>query len=163
MANGLKTLTTQKAVYPLIYNPLADTSAIAWLLVFENLGNSSPNNGISNGSITMFFQTLPSISAVRFLIHYVFTSPPFGQDKACCKLNESPQIHSVGKRSREMLYLIRIAYQKACFSRKKTFLIDHFQDFETKILIALKKLKTSFKQKSLCVAFMFTQMSFGII
>ena len=25
------------------------------------------------------------------------SSPPFGQDKACCKLNESPQTHSVNK------------------------------------------------------------------
>ena len=35
-------------------NPLADTFALAWLLVFEDLGNSSPVNGVSNGSITTF-------------------------------------------------------------------------------------------------------------
>ena len=124
MANGLKTLTSQKAVCPLIHNHLAETSAPAWLLVFEDFGSSSPVNGVSNGSITTFLQTSPSISAVRFLslLCLVITSPPFGQDKACCKLNESPQTHSVGKRSRGILYLICIASQKACFSRKKPFL-----------------------------------------
>ena len=102
-------------------NPLADTSALAWLLVFEDLENSSPVNSVSNVSITTFLQTLPTISAVKFLIslYLVITSPPFGQDKVCCKLNESQQTHSVGKRSRGILYLIRIASQKACFSRKK--------------------------------------------
>ena len=91
LANGLKTLTSQKAVCPLIHNPLADTSALAWLLVFEDFGSSSPVNGVSNGSITTFLQTSPSISAVRFLssLCLVITGPPFGQDKACCKLNES--------------------------------------------------------------------------
>ena len=47
---------------------------------------------------------------------------PFGQDKSCCKLNECPQTHSVGKRSKGILHLIRIASQKACFCRKKIFL-----------------------------------------
>ena len=114
----------QKAVCPLICNTLADLSALAWLLVFEDFRSSSPVNGVSNGSITTFLQTSPSISAVRFLssLCLVITSPPFGQDKACCKLNESPQTHSVGKRSRGILYQIRIVSQKACFSRKK----DHF-------------------------------------
>ena len=99
MANGLKTLTSQKAVCPLIHNHLAETSAPAWLLVFEDFGSSSPVNGVSNGSITTFLQTSPSISAVRFLssLCLVITSPPFGQDKACCKLNESLQTHSVNK------------------------------------------------------------------
>ena len=97
LANGLKTLTSQKAFCPLIHNPLADTSALAWLLVFVDFGSSFPISGVSNGSITTFLQTSPSISAVRFLISLclVITSPPFGQDKACCKLNESPQTHSV--------------------------------------------------------------------
>ena len=97
--NGLKNLTSQKAVCPLFHNPLADTSALAWLLVFEDFGSSSPVNGVSNGSITTFLQTSPSISAVRFLssLCLVITSPPFRQDKVCCKLNESPQTHSVGK------------------------------------------------------------------
>ena len=114
----------QKAVCPLICNTLADLSALAWLLVFEDFRSSSPVNGVSNGSITTFLQTSPCISAVRFLslLCLVITSSPFGQDKACCKLNESPQTHSVGKRSRGILYQIRIASQKACFSRKK----DHF-------------------------------------
>ena len=97
----------------------------AWLLVFVDFGSSSPINAVSNGLITTFLQTSPSISAVRFLssLCLVITIPPFGQDKACCKLNESPQTHSVGKRSRGILYLIRIASHKACFSRKKkTFL-----------------------------------------
>ena len=51
----------------------------------------------------------------------VITSPPFGQDKACCKLIESPEIHSVGKRFRGILHLIRIASQKL-FSPEKPFL-----------------------------------------
>ena len=99
LANGLKTLTSQKAVCPLIHNPLVDTSALAWLLEFENFGTSSPINGLSNGSITTFLQILPSISAVRFLssLCLVITSPPFGQDKACCKLNESSQTYRVNK------------------------------------------------------------------
>ena len=99
LANGLKTLTSQKAVCLLIYNPLAGTFALAWLLVFEDFRSSSPVNGVSNGSITTFLQTSPSISAVRFLssLCLVITSPPFGQDKACCKLNESPQTYSVYK------------------------------------------------------------------
>ena len=120
----MKTLASQKAVCPLFHNPLGDTSALAWLHVFEDFGNSSPVSGVSNGSITLFLQTSPSISAVRFLnsLCLVITSPPFGQDKACCKLNESLQTYSVGKRSREILYLIRIASQKACFSPKKPFL-----------------------------------------
>ena len=115
---------SQKVVCPLINNPLADTSALAWLLIFEDLGNSSPINGVSNDSITTFLQTSPSISARRFLslLCLVITSPPFGQDKAYCKLHESPQTHSVGKCSRGILYLILIASQKACFSRKEPFL-----------------------------------------
>ena len=64
MANGLKTLTSQKAVFPLIHNHLAETSAPAWLLVFEDFGSSSPVNGVSNGLIITFWQTSPSISAV---------------------------------------------------------------------------------------------------
>ena len=121
----MKTLASQKVVCPLFHNPLADTSALAWLHVFEDFGSSSPVSGVSNDSITTFLQTSPSISAVRFLssLCLVITSPPFGQDKACCKLNESPQTHSVGKRSRGILYLIRIASQKACFSRKKHLFI----------------------------------------
>ena len=115
-----KPFTSQKVVCPLIHKLLADTSALAWLLVFEDLGNFSPVNGVSKGSITTFLQTSPNISAVSFLslLCLVITSPPFGQDKACCKLIESPQTHSVGKRSRGILYLTRIASQKACFSRK---------------------------------------------
>ena len=56
-------------------------------------------------------QNSPSISNTRFLssLCLVITSPQFGQEKACCKLNESPQRHSGGKRSRGILYLIRIA------------------------------------------------------
>ena len=90
---------SQKVVCPLIHNPLADASALAWLLVFEDFGSSSPINGIRNGSITTFLQTSPSISAVSFLssLCLVITSPPLGQDKACCKLNEFPQTHSVRK------------------------------------------------------------------
>ena len=84
-------LTSQKAVCTLIRNPLADTSALAWLLVFKDFGNSSLANGVSNGSITNL-QTSPNISVVRFLssLCLVITSPLFGQDKACCKLHESP-------------------------------------------------------------------------
>ena len=126
MASGywVENLYVPKGHLPIIHDSLADTSALAWLLVFEDFGSSSPVNGVSNGSITTFLQTSPSISAVRFLssLCLVITSPPFGQDKACCKLNESPQTHSVGKRSRGILYLIRIASQKACFSREKPFL-----------------------------------------
>ena len=99
LANGLKTLTSQKTVCPFIHNPLADTSALAWLLVFEDFGSSSPFNGVSNGWINTFLQTSPSIPAVRFLISLclVTTSSPFGQDKACCKSNESLETHSVNK------------------------------------------------------------------
>ena len=101
MASGywVENLYVTKGRLPIIHNPLADTSALAWLLVFEDFGTSSPVNGVSNGSITTFLQTSPSISAVRFLssLCLVITSPPFGQDKACCKLNESPQTHSVNK------------------------------------------------------------------
>ena len=64
LANGLRTLTSQKTFCPLIHNPLADTPALAWLFVFENFGSSSPVNGVNNGSITTFLQTSPSISAV---------------------------------------------------------------------------------------------------
>ena len=87
----------QKTVCRLMHNPLADTSALTWLLVFEDLGNSTPVNGVSNGSIITFLQPLPSISAVRILISLcrVTTNPPFEQDKACCKLNESPQTQTV--------------------------------------------------------------------
>ena len=46
----------------------------------------------------------------------------FRTRQACCKLNESPETHSVGKLSRGILYRIRIASQKACFSRKRPFL-----------------------------------------
>ena len=73
--------------------------ALAWLHILEDFGSSSPVNGVSNGSITTFLQTLPCISAVRFLslLCLGITSPPFGQDKACCKLNGSPQTYSVNK------------------------------------------------------------------
>ena len=83
-----------------------------------------PSNDVSNCSITTFLQTSPSISAVRFLnsLSLVITKPPFGQGKASFKLNESPQTHSVGKRSRGILYLISIESQKAGFSRKRQFL-----------------------------------------
>ena len=120
LANGLKTLTLQKTACSLIHNPVADTSALAWLLVFEDFGSSSPVNGVSNGSITTFLQTSPSISAVRFLssLCLVITSLPFGQDKACYKLSESPQTHSVGKRSRGILYCIPEGF----FLQKKPFL-----------------------------------------
>ena len=46
LANGLKIFTSQKAVCPLIHNPLAGTSALSWLLVFEDFGSSSPVNGV---------------------------------------------------------------------------------------------------------------------
>ena len=90
---------SQKAFCPSIHNPLADTSALAWLLVFEDFRSSSPVSGVSNGSIVTFLQTSPSISSVRFLssLCLVITSPPFGQDKACCKLNESPEKHGANK------------------------------------------------------------------
>ena len=65
LANGFKILMSRKAVCPFIHNSLADTSALAWLPVFEDLGNSSLINGVSNGSITTFLQTSPSISAER--------------------------------------------------------------------------------------------------
>ena len=99
LANGLKTHTSQKTICLSIYNPLADTSALAWLLVFEEFGSSSPVNGVSNSSIPTFLRTSPSISAIRFLslLCLVITRPPFRQDKACCKLSESPQTHSVNK------------------------------------------------------------------
>ena len=42
LANGLKTPTSQKVVCPLIHNSLADASALGWLLVFADLGNSFP-------------------------------------------------------------------------------------------------------------------------
>ena len=124
LANGLKILSSQKAVCPLLDNPLADN--LAWLLVFEDLENSSPVNGVSNSSITTFLQTSPSILAVRFLssLCLVIPSPPFGQDKACCKLNVFPQTHSVGNHFREILYLIRTAFQKAYFLQKET--ISHY-------------------------------------
>ena len=82
-----------KGHLPLIDNPLADTSTVAWLLVFQDFGISSPVNGVCNGSITTFLQTSPSISAERFLslLFLVIANSPFGQDKACCKLKESPQ------------------------------------------------------------------------
>ena len=57
-ANGLKTLTSQKAVCLLIHNPLADTSALAWLFIFEDSTSSSPVNGVSNGTITTYFGKL---------------------------------------------------------------------------------------------------------
>ena len=109
----------------LIHKPLADTSTLAWLLIFQDLGDSSLVNCVSSGSIITFLQTSPSISAVKFLslLYLVITSPRFRQDKACCKLNESPQTYSVGKLSSGILYLIRIASQKACFFRKKSFLL----------------------------------------
>ena len=100
LANGLiNYVMSQKAVCLLIHNPLADTSALAWLLVFEDFGSSSPVSGVSNGLITTFLQTSSSISAVRFLslLCLVIISSPFGKDKACFKLNKSPQTHSVGK------------------------------------------------------------------
>ena len=99
LSDGLKTLTSQNNVCPLIHTPLADTSALAWLLLFEDFGSSSPVNGVSNDSITTFLQTSPSILAVRFLssLFLVITNPPFRQNKACCKLNESLQTHSVNK------------------------------------------------------------------
>ena len=103
LTNGLKTLTSQKTVCLLIYNTLADASALAWLLVFEDFGSSSPVIGVSNDLITTFLQTSPSISGVRFLssLYLITTSSPFGQDKACCKLNKSPQTHSVNKHRRK--------------------------------------------------------------
>ena len=83
---------SRKAVCPFIHNSLADTSALAWLPVFEDLGNSSPVNGVSNGSITTFLQTSPSIPAVMFSpFMSSINSSPFGQNKTCCKLNESLQ------------------------------------------------------------------------
>ena len=124
LANGLKTLTSQKAVFLLIHNPLADTSALAWLLVSEDLRNSSPVSRVSIGLITTFLQTSPNISAVRFLssLCRVITSPPFGQDKTCCKLNESPQTHIVGKRY-YIIYIWFVLHTKRLVSpEKKTFL-----------------------------------------
>ena len=95
LANGLKTLMPQKAICPLIHNPLADISVLAWLLVFQDFGSSSLINGASNSSITTFLQTSPCISAVRFLssLCLVITIVL----KAYCKLNKPPQTHSVGK------------------------------------------------------------------
>ena len=113
---------SRKAVCPFIHNSLADTSALAWLPVFEDLGNSSPVNGVSNGSITTFLQTSPSIPAVMFSpFMSSINSSPFGQNKTCCKLNESLQTNVVGKQSRGIVYLIRIGSQKACLSRRNFF------------------------------------------
>ena len=101
MASGywVENLYVPKGRLPIIHDSLADTSALAWLLVFEDFGSSSPITGVSNGSITTFLQTSLSILAVRFLssLCLVITSPPFGKDKARCKLNESPQTLSVNK------------------------------------------------------------------
>ena len=95
LANGLKTLMPQKAICPLIHNPLADISVLAWLLVFQDFRSSSLINGVSNSSITTFLQTSPCISAVRFLslLCLVITIVL----KEYCKLNKPPQTHSVGK------------------------------------------------------------------
>ena len=119
----MKTLTSQKTVCLLIHSSPAKTSSLAWLLVFEDLGNFSPISGVSNGSIITFLQPLPSISVAKFLssLCLAITSHLFGQDKACCKLNESPQTHRVGKRSRGIWYLIRIACQKACSPERNHF------------------------------------------
>ena len=46
LANGLKTLKSQKAVCLLIHNPLADISVLAWLFIFEDFASSSPFNGV---------------------------------------------------------------------------------------------------------------------
>ena len=101
MASGywVENLYVTKGQLPIIHNPLADISALAWLLVFEDFGSSSPINGVSNSSIPRFLQTSPSISAVRFLISLclVITSLPLGQEEACCKLNKSPKTHSGNK------------------------------------------------------------------
>ena len=112
LANELKTLTSQKTVCPLIYNTLADASALAWLLLFEDFGKSSPVIGISKDSTTTFLQTSPSISGVRFLswLCLVTTSSPFGQEKACCKLNKYPKTQSVNK-----LVYIKGKIASACF------------------------------------------------
>ena len=45
------------------------------------------------------------------------------------QIKRAPQTHSVGKRSSGILYLIRVAYQKACFYRKKPFLFFSFLFF----------------------------------
>ena len=89
LGNGLKTLTSQKAVCPLIRDPLADITGLVWLLVFEDFRTSSPVNDTSNGTITTFLQTLPNISAVRFLssLCLVIASPTFGQDEAFCRVS----------------------------------------------------------------------------
>ena len=42
------------------------------------------------------------------------------------QIKRVPQIHSVGKCSSGILYLIRVAYQEACFYRKKPFLFFSF-------------------------------------
>ena len=39
---------SQMTACSLIHNPLAGTSDLAWLLVFEDLENSSPVEGVSN-------------------------------------------------------------------------------------------------------------------
>ena len=95
----VENLYVTKRRLPIISNPLTETSALVWLLVFEDFGSSSPVNGVNKGSITTFLQTSPSISVVRFLssLCLVITSSPFGQDKARCKLNDSPQTHSVNE------------------------------------------------------------------
>ena len=114
----MKTLTSQEAIFLLICNPLADKSTLAFLL--EDLENSSPFYDVSSASTTIFFQTSPSILVVRFLslLWLVITSSPFGQYKACCELNESPQTHSIGKRSSACY--IWLVLHPTCFSREKS-------------------------------------------
>ena len=58
MASGywVENLYVPKGHLPIIHDSLADTSALAWLLVFEDFGSSSPVNGVSKGSITTFLQ-----------------------------------------------------------------------------------------------------------
>ena len=117
-ANGLNTLTSKNARWPVVHTPLALMSDLASADVLADLGMiDSPDKGANTGSTHTSLHTSLRRLVVIFLMSLcrIDTNPPFLQVKAWLKSKLAPQTHFDGIRDKGQLYLKFTASQNSCF------------------------------------------------
>ena len=118
-ANGLKTLTSKNARWPVVHTPLALMSKRASEDVFADFGMmDSPDNAVNAGSTHTSLHTSLRRLVVMFLIALCLfdTNPPFLHACKCVgQVEIGPQTHFDGIRVNGQLYLRLTASQNSCF------------------------------------------------
>ena len=116
-ANGLNTLTSKNARWPVAHTPLALMSSLASADVLAVLGiRVSPDKGTSAGSTHTSLHTSLRRLAEMFLNSLCLeeTNPPFLHEKAWLRSKLSPKTHFDGVRERGQLNLKFRASQNSC-------------------------------------------------